>query len=81
MNAETEKHLRIKLPKFYREVVTSWQACGGGRKAPQSATGIRKEIIWGNKHIQRKGKTIYFKHWKDSKINFIDDLVDKDGNF
>ena len=53
----------------------------GGRKARQSADDIRKEIIWGNKHIQIKGKTIYFKHWKDSKINFIDDLIDKDGIF
>ena len=53
-----KKHLSIKLPKFYREVVTSWHACGGGRKAD-----IRKEIIWGNKHIQTKGKTIYFEDW------------------
>ena len=82
MNADTEKHLPIKLSKFYREVVTSWHACGGGRKTPQSAADIKKkEIIWGNKHIQTKGKTLYFKHWKDSKINFIDDLIDKDGNF
>ena len=75
-----KKHLPIKLPKFYRAIVTSWHACGGGRKAPQNAAYI-KEIIWGNKHIQTKGKTIYFKHWKDGKITFIVDLIDKDGNF
>ena len=71
MNAEMEKHLSLKLPKFYREVVTSWHACGGGRKATQSAADIRKEIIRGNKYMQTKGKTIYLKHWKDSKITLL----------
>ena len=81
MNTEKEKHIPIKLPLFYKNVITSWHECGGGKKSPQSAADIRKEIIWGNKYIQTKGKTIYFKHWNNSNINFIDDLIDKEGNF
>ena len=51
------------------------------QKTPQSAADIRKEIIWGNKHILCKGKSLYLKLWNNSNINFIDDLVDNKGNF
>ena len=81
MNADKGKHIPINLPQFYKEVITSWHECGGGKKAPQSAADIRKEIIWGNKYIQSKGKTLFFRHWKNSNINFIDDLLDENGNF
>ena len=81
MNADKGKHIPINLPQFYKEVITSWHECGGGKKAPQSAADIRKEIIWGNKYIQCKGKTLFFRHWKNSNINFIDDLLDENGNF
>ena len=66
---------------FYKNEITIWHECGGGKQSPQSAADIRKEIIWGNKYIQIKGKTIYFKLWNNSNINFIDDLIDKEGNF
>ena len=49
--------------------------------APQDANDIRKEIIWGNKFIQTKGKTLYYKHWKESNINFIEDLLNAEGKF
>ena len=81
MNTDKEKHIPNKLPMFYKEVITSWHECGGGKKTPQNAADIRKEIIWGNKHILCKGKLLYLKHWKKSNINFIDDLVDNKGNF
>ena len=60
-------HSPIKLPLFYKEVITSWHMC----QNTSNAADIRKEIILGNKYIQ------YFKHWENSNINFIDDLVDK----
>lgn len=81
MNAENEKHIPIQLPPFYKDVIKSWHLCGGGRKAPQNALDIRKEIIWGNKFIQSKGKTLYFKNWEESNINFIDDLLNANGKF
>lgn len=80
MNIEHEKHIPIQSPVFYQEVIKSWHLCGGGKKAPQNAAEIRKEILWGNKFIQSKGKTLFFKHWKDSNINHIDDTIDQDGN-
>lgn len=79
MNAETVKQIPFKLPEFYLNVVQCWHLCGGGCKTPQSAYEIRQEMIWGNKFIQSKGKTLFFNNWRDS--NFIDDLLDETGNF
>lgn len=81
MNIDKEKLLPLKLPRFYSEVILSWRSCGGGLKAPQNEAEIRQQIIWGNKYIQTKGKTIFYKNWHKSNINFIDDLLDKTGNF
>ena len=80
MNIAKENQIPIKLPKFYREVIFSWHSCGGGLKAPQSEAEIRKQLIWGNKMIQTKGKTLFYKNWHESNINFIDDLLDDNGN-
>lgn len=81
MNFETEKQLPLNLPQFYKEAIVAWHQCGGGKKAPQNALDIRQELIWGNNFIQSKGKTLFFANWKKSNINFIDDLLTKDGNF
>ena len=81
MNTDTEKQIPIGLPDFYRDVLNSWHLCGRGKKAPQNAADIRQQIIWGHKFIQNKGKTLYYKHWKDSNINFIDGLLNNEGKF
>ena len=81
MNFEKEKLLPIKLPSFYAELIVSWHLCGGGLKAPQKDIDIRQELIWGNKHIQTKGKTLYYAHWSECNINFTDDLLDHEGKF
>ena len=80
MNIRTEKDLPIKLPLFYQEVIFSWNLCGGGSKAPQSQTEIRKQLIWGNKMIQSKGRTLFYKNWYAKNLIFIDDLLDQNGN-
>ena len=80
MNMDKENHLPVKIPPFYHEVISGWISCGGGLKAPQSHTEIRKQMIWGNKYIQTKGKTLFFKNWHKNNINFIDDLLDDTGN-
>ena len=80
MNIDKESLLPVKIPQFYKEAILSWHSCGGGLKSPQSEAEIRKQIIWGNKLIQAKGKTLFYKNWHKSNINFIDDLLDETGN-
>lgn len=81
MNHNKSKLIPVKLPQFYEEMISGWHLCGGGQKAPQSDLDVRQEFIWGNKYIQHKGKTLYFYHWSNSNINFIDDLLNKEGKF
>ena len=81
MNMEKKNHIPLKLPPFYHEVISGWISCGGGLKAPQGQTEIRKQMIWGNKYIQSKGKTLFYKMWHKNNINFIDDLLDETGKF
>ena len=38
------------------------------------------QLIWGNKMIQSKGRTLFYKNWYAKNIIFIDDLLDQNGN-
>ena len=80
MNINKEKELPINLPLFYREVIFSWSSCGGGSKAPQGLTEIRQQLIWGNKFILTKGKTLFYRNWYKSNIKFVDDLINQNGS-
>ena len=80
MNIDKENSIPIRIPQFYKEAILSWHSCGGGLKSSQSEIEIRKQLIWGNKIIQSKGKTLFYKNWHKSSINFIDDLLDETGN-
>jgi hypothetical protein len=69
------------LPLFYRDVMKSWIRCGGGHvKQPTTYYDIRQQVLWGNKHITFKGKSLVFKNWIDSKIITVNDLIDKYGH-
>jgi len=47
-------------------------------KSPKTFFEIRSEIILGNKHIKHKGKPLYFYHWINSGIIYLNDIL-KDG--
>ena len=66
-----------KMPEFYKLVLIAWSKAGGGRSVePSTFAQIRQQIIWGNKFITIKDKPLFFKHWINSNIIFIDDLLD-----
>ena len=44
MNSDKEKHIPVKLPNFYKEVVTSWHLCGGGHKAHWMQMTLEKKL-------------------------------------
>ena len=54
----------IKNTDFYVEVLLVWHLCGEGLKAPQNANEIRQQLIWGNKYIQSRGKTLFVDNWE-----------------
>jgi hypothetical protein len=41
---------------------------------------VRKQIIWGNKFIKYKGKSLMIENWINSGIIFINDIIDHQGN-
>jgi hypothetical protein len=69
------------IPPFYRDVLNSWIKCGGGQtKLPTTFYDIRQQVIWGNKLIQHKGKSLLFKSWIDSGILTVNDLINETGH-
>ena len=59
----------------------TWITCRGGEnKSPQNFREIRKQIIWGNKYIEYKGKCLVKVNWIKSGIIFINDISDEYGH-
>ena len=82
MNLGSHKSLEnIKnLPTFYLEILKCWIKNGGGKtKNPENFLDIRKQVIWGNQYIKNQGKSLYFKHWIEEDIIFINDIIDDKG--
>ena len=69
MNIRTEKDLPIKLPLFYQEVIFSWNLCGGGSKAPQSQTEIRKVQVGKDQEKAQSEKDSHSKNRGGKKPN------------
>ena len=73
-----ENELTKNIPGFYKELLKTWSTCrgGGGNKSPHNFRKIRKQIIWGNKYIEYKGKCLVKVNWIKSGIIFINDILD-----
>ena len=82
MNIDYIKNLpkTNNLPAFYREIIMCWVKTGGGQ-LPNSKhfANIRKQLIWGNKYIKVKGKSLLFNNWINSNLIYINDLLDEKG--
>jgi len=70
------------IPTFYKQLLRSFNTCKNITKvSPVTTSGIRQQIIWGNRWIKYKGKSLWLDKWIKSKIIFINDLYDISGNF
>ena len=70
------------IPEFYADIVQCWKKTGIDKvKEPVTFTEIRKQIIWNNKFILFKNKTLVFENWIKSGIIFINDILDDKGCF
>ena len=77
-----ENELTKNIPAFNKELLKTWSTCRGGRgnKSPQNFRKIRKQIIWGNKYIEYKGKCLVKVIWIKSGIICINDILDEYGH-
>ena len=66
---------------FYTELIKTWIICNKKTiKEPKQYFHVRKQIIWGNKFINYKGKSLMLENWINSGIIFINDIIDDQGN-
>ena len=81
MNFGTEKNLKdIKLPNFYKNLITAWVNAGGGcTDEPKSFASIRKQILWGNQFIKWDRKCLLYKNWIDDNILYVNDIISPAG--
>ena len=65
------------IPEFYRDILKSWIKAGGGQtRVSMNFINIRKQVIWGNKFITLNNKPLFYSNWINSKIIFINDVLD-----
>ena len=76
MNIEYKKiqdYLRY-IPDFYKEILQTWIKMGGGQtKTLSHFAEIRKQLIWGNKFILFKNKSLMFDNCINSDLIYIND--------
>ena len=82
MNIEYKKikdYLRY-IPDFYKEILQTWIKMGGGQtKTLSHFAEIRKQLIWGNKFILFKNKSLMFDNWINSDLIYINDILNENG--
>jgi len=73
---------KLSIPMYYKQLIMSLHACKKlPSQAPSTASDIRKQMIWGNKWILFKGKSLWFEKWINCNITFVNDLFDSQGKF
>ena len=52
---------------------------GGQTKTLSHFAEIRKQLIWGNKFIMFKNKSLMFDNWINSDLIYINDILNENG--
>ena len=79
-NIKTLKEIN-EIPAFYLEILNCWLDLTNKETIPtKNYVDIRKEIIWGNKHITYKNKVILLPRWINSNLIYVNDIIDENGN-
>jgi len=73
--------IRSKLPPFYDELLTYWLDLCNMNLTAFDKKCIINQLIWFNKEITIKGKSIFWKAWYKQGIKTVQDLLDDTNNF
>jgi hypothetical protein len=70
------------VSSFDSDLIKTWIICNIKKsiKEPKQYFQVRKQIIWGNKFIKYKRKSLMLENWINSAIIFINDIIDGQGN-
>ena len=69
-----------KINKFWRDVFYAWIEIVKNYK-PKCTTDFLRSSLWYNNNIRLGKKTMYYRHWVKNGVNFVNDLIDNNGNF
>ena len=80
MNVDSLKSLpnpKIALFPFYQELLEHFIEFNriGKERKPDTFFEIRKQVIWGNQYIKFSRKSLLYRHWAESGIIFIEDII------
>jgi len=74
--------VKHKLPLFYQDLLQHWFSFKYlHRQIPHNFREIRMQVLWGNQFIKLSGqnKTLIFHIWIESRIYFLNDILDVNG--
>lgn len=82
MNIETLNQIPNinEVPSYYKEIIKTWIKYKKKEDIPNNFRKVRQQLLWGNKNITLKKKTLVYKNWIDSDILYINDIIDDKGN-
>lgn len=66
--------LPVKLSKFHQQALLAWRLCYVHNFSPH------KDILWNNKNITIKQKSLFKANWFERGVIFVADLFDEQGN-
>ena len=70
------------IPEFYFDIFVSFNKSKYVKPIQLlNNTELLTQVIWGNVHFRLKNKTLYLKNCLSSKILFVGDLINENGNF
>jgi exonuclease III len=73
----------IKLTPFYTDILNIYfdfkSLESNFETFPLNYADIRKQLLWGNKHIRFNSKPLLFKKWIESDILFVNDVIGPTG--
>jgi hypothetical protein len=68
--------LNIK-DEFYQNIMLIWSSIHNTE--PLTGEDVCRELIWNNLNIKINGKPVMYKRWQQKGINFVQDIINKDG--
>ena len=70
------------MPTFYQEVFVSFNKCKKEIPCSQmSSDNFLQQLLWNNRYICYKGKSLCYTKWIKSGILYVKDMFDENGNF
>jgi len=66
--------------QFWKDVFNAWAKVTDCHQ-PINYEQVQRSLLWYNENIKVGKKTLYYYHWVKNGVDFVNDLLDNNGNF